>query len=189
MLFRDGNSPPQPFLFFADLRQSWPKWFAPGARVPGAVPVLAGPGPGGAARARRPPHLPALEADLGERERHAGAYALHIDLLRLRREDPVFRIQGAGGVDGAVLGPEAFVLRFFGVGLDLDDRLLCVNLGRDLNLPSVAEPLLAPLEGTRWSLIWSSETVRYGGNGTPPLNPAEGGLLPGHAAVVFGPSR
>ena len=28
----------------------------------------------------------------------------------------MFRTQGRGGVDGAVLGPEAFVLRFFGVG-------------------------------------------------------------------------
>ena len=74
----------------------------------------------------------------------AAAYALHVDLLRLRKEDPVFREQGAGGVDGAVLGTEALVLRFFGAGLDPEDRLLCVNLGRDLDLAGVAEPLLAP---------------------------------------------
>jgi hypothetical protein len=58
------------------------------------------------------------------------------------REDPVFRAQRPGGVDGAVLGPEAFVLRFFG-GTDRD-RLLVVNFGRDLHLAPVAEPLLAP---------------------------------------------
>ena len=38
--------------------------------------------------------------------------------------------QRQGGLDGAVLGPEAFVLRYFGEGGD--DRLLLVNLGRDL---------------------------------------------------------
>jgi maltooligosyltrehalose trehalohydrolase len=81
------------------------------------------------------------------------------------------------------------VLRFFGIGVEPDDRLLCVNLGRDLILPTIAEPLLAPLEKTRWSLVWSSDAVRYGGGGTPALNPAEGWTLPGHAAVVFGPAR
>ena len=35
-------------------------------------------------------------------------------------------------MDGAVLGAEAFVLRFFGE--DGDDRLLLVNLGVDLHL-------------------------------------------------------
>jgi maltooligosyltrehalose trehalohydrolase len=48
---------------------------------------------------------------------------------------------------------------------------------------------MAPLEGTRWSLVWSSEAVRYGGGGTPAISPAEGWVLPGHAAVVLGPAR
>ncbi len=43
----------------------------------------------------------------------AAALALHRDLLRLRREDPVFRLQAAAGIDGAVLGPAALVLRWF----------------------------------------------------------------------------
>src|SRR5439155_828523 len=43
--------------------------------------------------------------DFTERTRHGWAYDLHRDLLRLRREDPVFRNQRPGGVDGAVLGP------------------------------------------------------------------------------------
>ena len=50
--------------------------------------------------------------DLAERQRHAEIYALHCDLLRLRREEPVFRAQRRGGLDGAVLAPEALVLRF-----------------------------------------------------------------------------
>ena len=52
--------------------------------------------------------------DFAERGRHASIYAMHRDLIRLRRRDPVFRAQRPRGVDGAVLGPEAFVLRFFG---------------------------------------------------------------------------
>ncbi|MHB1162476.1 MAG: malto-oligosyltrehalose trehalohydrolase [Chloroflexota bacterium] len=124
--------------------------------------------------------------DLSERESHAEAYAMHRDLLRLRREDPVFRSQGAGGVDGAVLGPEAFVLRFFGE--DGDDRLLLVNLGRDLALDPAPEPLLAPPEGVDWEVYWSSEDPRYGGLGT--VQPTREGAwqLPGHAAIVLKPS-
>jgi maltooligosyltrehalose trehalohydrolase len=109
--------------------------------------------------------------------------------MRLRREDPVFRTQGAGGVDGAVLGAEALAIRFYGVGVEPDDRLLCLNLGRDLPLPTLAEPLLAPVERTRWQRLWSSESIRYGGTGTPALDPAESWTLPGHAAVVFGSAR
>ena len=52
--------------------------------------------------------------DFAERGRHESIYAMHRDLIRLRRRDPVFRAQRPHGVDGAVLGPEAFVLRFFG---------------------------------------------------------------------------
>lgn len=82
--------------------------------------------------------------DLSERHRHADIYALHCDLLRLRRQDPVFRNQRPGGVDGAVLSASAFVLRFFAD--DDRDRLLVVNLGRDLHLHPAPEPLLAPPE-------------------------------------------
>src|SRR5439155_9744743 len=52
--------------------------------------------------------------DPAERDRKKTVVDLHRDLLRLRREEPAFRAQRASGVDGAVLGPEAFVLRFFG---------------------------------------------------------------------------
>lgn len=124
--------------------------------------------------------------DLGERETHARAYALHRDLLRLRREDAVFRAPRAGGVDGAVLGPEAFVLRFFAA--DGDDRLLVVNLGRDLRLAPAPEPLLAPPAGCRWETLWSSEHPRYGGGGTVALESESGWQLPGHAAVALRPA-
>src|SRR5260370_22726081 len=54
--------------------------------------------------------------DFSERKKNAQVYDLHRDLLRLRREDCVFSQPRRGGVDGAVLGAEAFVLRFFGEG-------------------------------------------------------------------------
>jgi maltooligosyltrehalose trehalohydrolase len=123
--------------------------------------------------------------DLGERERHAEAYALHCDLLRLRREDAVFRGQRPGAVDGAVLGLEALVLRFF--ARDGADRLLIVNLGRDLHLSPAPEPLLAPPEGQRWVTLWSSEDPRYGGAGTPPVETDTGWRILGHAAVALMP--
>ncbi len=123
--------------------------------------------------------------DLSEREKHAAIYQLHGDLLKLRRKDPVFSNPRLGGVEGAVLGPEAFVLRFFGA--HGDDRLLLVNLGLDLNLTPLPEPLLAPVEGREWSLLWSSEEPRYGGCGTPKVEQEDGWRMLGHAAVVLGP--
>jgi len=123
--------------------------------------------------------------DWSERERHADVYALHADLLRLRREDPAFAAGRGRGVDGAVLGPEALVLRFFGD--DGDDRLLLVNLGRDLKAPIVPEPLLAPPEGCVWETMFSTDHPRYGGGGTGPVETNEGWHVPGHAAVVLRP--
>jgi maltooligosyltrehalose trehalohydrolase len=125
--------------------------------------------------------------DLTERERHADVYALHSDLLRLRRETPVFAAQRRRGVDGAALGPEAFVLRFFGDAAADDDHLLVVNLGADLHLEIVPSPLLAPPDGGVWEACFSTEDPRYGGNGTPSLETDDGWHLPGEAAVVLRP--
>ena len=118
--------------------------------------------------------------DFSERETHAGIYKLHRDLLRIRKSDFVFH--SPRGLDGAVLGAEAFLLRFF--GHDGDDRLLLVNLGVDLHLSPAPEPLLAPPENSKWNLLWSSEEPIYGGSGTPPVNGENWGI-PGHAALVF----
>lgn len=123
--------------------------------------------------------------DFSERERHAPLYALHRDLLRLRRGDEAFHAQRPGGVDGAVLSPDAFVLRFFGPGGHHDDRLLLVNLGRDLPLRVAPEPLLAPPAGLGWEAIWSSEDPSYDGGGTPPVVTGDGIRIPGEAAVVL----
>ena len=121
---------------------------------------------------------------------------MHADLLKLRRKEPVFRAQRRGAVDGAVLGPQAFVLRYFGgepgasAPGGTDDRLLVVNFGRDLHLDPAPEPLLAPPAGCLWETQWSSEDCRYGGTGTPPLDTEDDNWrIPGEAAVALRPVR
>jgi maltooligosyltrehalose trehalohydrolase len=123
--------------------------------------------------------------DLSERESHAEGYGLHRDLLTLRREDAVFSAQEPRGLDGAVLGEHAFVLRFF--GRESDDRLLVVNLGSDLGLNPAPEPLLAPPPGKVWQTIWSSENYAYGGTGAPRLETKNDWSLPGETAVALAP--
>jgi maltooligosyltrehalose trehalohydrolase len=117
-----------------------------------------------------------------ERERHVAVLALHRDLLALRRDDPAFRQQRADRLFGAVLGAEAFVLRF---RHEDGDRLLLVNLGRDLLLAQAPEPLLAPPTAEGWTMLWGSEDVAYGGTGLPDVEREDGWHLPGHAAVVL----
>jgi len=120
--------------------------------------------------------------DFSERESRAGMYRLHKDLIQLRKVDPVFRSQAAERLYRAVIGPEAFVLRYRGD--NGDDRLIMVNLGRDLVLASHAEPLLAAPENRDWELLWSSEDPRYGGVGTPPVD-IQQWHFPGHTALVL----
>jgi maltooligosyltrehalose trehalohydrolase len=174
-----------PFLFFADhvpdlaraVTRGREKFLAqfPGLATAELQASLADPGD--------PATFERCRLDLAERARHAQAYDLCKDLLALRREDGVFGTRPARSVDGAVLGPEAFVLRFFGD--DGNDRLLLVNLGCDLLLREAPEPLLAPPHGRGWRVRWSSEDVRYGGSGIGPVEGDHGWRLPGEAAVAM----
>lgn len=110
-------------------------------------------------------------------------YLLHRDLLALRKLDPVFSRQARNCIDGAIVGPHAFVLRYF--DKEHGDRLLVVNLGPDLQLCPLPEPLLAPEHASWWELLWSSESVRYGGRGTAPVLTEMGWHLTGYSAVVM----
>ncbi len=138
-----------------------------------------------------PPMLPSpverstferCKLDLSQRRTHASAYGMHRDLLELRRDTPA--ISHPGRVDGAVIAPEALVIRYFSTQ---GDCLLIVNLGCDLDLGPAPEPLLAPPAGSRWASVWSSERVRYGGQGTAPLHADAEWHIPGEAAVLFSP--
>ena len=124
--------------------------------------------------------------DFAERERHAGTYRLHRDLLRLRRETPAFAAQRRGVVDGAALTASTFVMRFMFGGAE--DRLLVMNLGGDFERNSLAEPLVAPPRGCQWAVEWSSHDPAYGGFGTPELWPEGRWCLPADSAVVLRPA-
>ena len=126
--------------------------------------------------------------DWSERDRNAHIVALHRDLLRLRREEPALKAQAHRGVDGAVLGEQAFVLRFF--GSHGDDRLLLVNFGPRVHLDPLAEPLVAPCCGSsHWITVLSTDSPEYGGWGTPPVDTAnDGWWLPAECAVLLRPS-
>jgi maltooligosyltrehalose trehalohydrolase len=121
--------------------------------------------------------------DFSERKKNKQLYDLHVDLMRLRREDSRLREQRIRGVDGAVLGPRSFVLRYFSEGND--DRLLLVNFGEAQLLEPMPEPLLAPPVGFEWAALWSSESERYGGPGAVALPTQDSWTLPAEAAVVL----
>jgi maltooligosyltrehalose trehalohydrolase len=118
-----------------------------------------------------------------ERQTNSAIYELHKDLIRLRNTEEVFKRQDRN-FDGAVLAADTFVLRFF-CNDHQDDRLLVVNLGRDLTFNPAPEPLLAPPEHCMWSVLWSSDNTKYGGNGTPALESELNWLIPAQAAIVM----
>jgi maltooligosyltrehalose trehalohydrolase len=176
-----------PFLFFADHNPELAKLVKRGRKqFVDQFPSIAAPGSEGCyIDPKSELAFEKCKLDFSEREKHRHAYELHRDLLRLRKEDPVFSRPRPRGVDGAVLGPDCFVLRFF--GQDNDDRLLVVNLGVDLMLVTLAEPLLAPVDNTIWKLAWSSEDPRYGGLGVAPMQTGQQWRIPGRAAAVLVP--
>jgi len=121
--------------------------------------------------------------DFSDRKRNRELYDLHIDLLKLRREDSRFRQQSSGGIDGAVLGRLSFVLRYFSEANN--DRLLLVNFGQGQVLHPVSEPLLAPPTGHKWKTLWTSDSPRYGGAGSIALATQEKWILPAESAVAL----
>ena len=124
--------------------------------------------------------------DWNEAKDHAEVLAFHRDLLQLRACDPVISQQDVTKIDGATLSEHAFVLRWFDD--EHGDRLLVVNLDRELPLAAPSEPLLAPTYGATWQLLWSSEDPRYGGYGVA-MPVGDAGLgewrLPAQSAVLL----
>ncbi len=124
--------------------------------------------------------------DWTERERaaHRDMLRLHTELLRLRREDPVFAAQSRERLAGAVLSESALVLRYQG-SEQQGDRLLLLNLGPTLELSPCPEPLLAPVPGKLWHPLLSSEETRFGGGGAaPPVTDGQW-RIPGQSACVL----
>jgi maltooligosyltrehalose trehalohydrolase len=175
-----------PFLFFADHRQQ-----ELAARVhQGRKEFLAQFPSYGSADAQAqvpdpcaPTSFAGSKLQWAERAAHRALWGFHQDLLRLRREDPVLAAQDRTRLDGAVLDACAFVLRFFSE--DGDDRLLLVNLGSDLEYIPAPEPLLAPVQGGAWRLVWSSDHPHYGGPGIINPNGEKGWRIPGESTTFF----
>jgi maltooligosyltrehalose trehalohydrolase len=171
-----------PFLFFADHREELRAAIRDGRReflsqfktVADPDVAAALPSPVEETTFQR------CKLDLNERGMHAAASALHRDLLRIRSTHTV--ITDHLRVDGAVLTTAALVIRYFGTAEHL---LLILNLGPDLDLSPAPEPLLAPPGIDGWSVIWSSESMAYGGSGTPPLWRDSEWRLPGETAVLL----
>jgi maltooligosyltrehalose trehalohydrolase len=174
-----------PFLYFADHRRELSDAVRKGrieflSQFPSITDdrvVRTLPPPGDAATFEE------CKLDLGERQRHQQAYALHCDLLALRRDDAVLARAGLYRPEGAVLGSGAFLLRY--IDWERGDRLLIVNLDCDLDFTPAKEPLIAPPFERRWRLAWSSESPEYGGQGTPPLTIDEAAIIPGACALFF----
>jgi len=174
-----------PFLYFCDhkaeiskqVREGRAKFLAQfrSLSLPEMQSVFADPG--------NPHTFERAKLDFTERDRNAAAFRLHKDLIALRRSDPVFSNPQPRAVDGAVLAANAFVLRYFSERYG--HRLLVVNLGVDLYLNPSPEPLLAPVAGKQWTVIWSSEDPKYGGLGTFPPDTDDNWRIPGNAAVVL----
>lgn len=177
-----------PFLYFADHDVDLAKLVREGRQeFLRQFPRLTGPQSPLAMIDPCDPHTFELsKIDFSQRQTHAKIYALHRDLIQLRREDPVFSSQRSDRIHGAVIGPEAFLLRYFGD--DEEDRLVLVNLGRDFTWSPVAEPLAAAPPDMDWKLLWTSDDPRYGGSGAGPLDTRKW-RVPGHATNVLRAQR
>jgi maltooligosyltrehalose trehalohydrolase len=179
-----------PFLFFADMgdasvrdaiRRGRAKWLAPFLSLTEDEALRSLPAPDDSQV------FASCKLDLSEREKNRATYDLHIDVLKLRRGDSRFRQQISGGVDGAILGPASFVLRYFAD--ENDDRLLMVNFGKSQVLEPAPEPLLAPPLGYGWEMLWTSDSPRYGGAGSAPVATQEQWVLPAESTVAFRPAH
>jgi maltooligosyltrehalose trehalohydrolase len=175
-----------PFLYFADHKPDLAAAVQKGrAEFVRQFPSLASPE---IQRRLPPPHDPKTfercKLNWNEREAHQSLVRLHRDLLAMRRTDVAFRAQDGAAIDGAVLGAELFAIRYF-TPREEDERLLIVNLGVDIDAASFPEPLVAPPDGHRWTVRWSSEHPDYEGCGTPEVEGESGWRIPGHAAVVL----
>ncbi|QVL33525.1 malto-oligosyltrehalose trehalohydrolase [Telmatocola sphagniphila] len=137
------------------------------------------------------PHNPATfercKLNFYERFTHEAHYRLTKDLLKLRKLDLNFNSQRHMKIDGAVLGPQAFVLRYIHPeGLD---RILLVNLGRDWDLQTCPEPLLAAPWKCEWELLLSTDSPSYGGSGVFHPETETGWLLAAESATLLGARR
>jgi hypothetical protein len=61
-----------------------------------------------------------------------------------------------------------------------------VNLENDLPFESLSEPLFSPPMGRDWNLLWSSDSIRYGGSGRLLRESSGNWRIPAEIAVLLG---
>jgi maltooligosyltrehalose trehalohydrolase len=134
-----------------------------------------------------PATFAAAKLDWGDErnsERAQCSLRLHRDLLRLRHTDRVLRPDAKAELAAAVLSDSCLCLRWFAP--DSQDRLLIINLDRDLTLLPAPEPLLAPPARHYFRALFSSEEPRYGGLGQRDEVTDEQGIrVSGCSALLF----
>jgi maltooligosyltrehalose trehalohydrolase len=174
-----------PFLFFADYSGDMAQAVIAGrAKFMSQFPAVSSK----EAQQRLPnPTDPAIfqhcKLNFQERETHRPIYELHIDLLKLRREDPVFRRQTADRLDTAILSPDCLAIRYFDDAKQ--DRLVIVNFGQKLNYSPIVAPLLAPPADCQWELMWNSNLQKYDGPGTATAESDVGWSVESESTVVL----
>jgi maltooligosyltrehalose trehalohydrolase len=179
-----------PFPYFADhvdplrplVREG--RWDFLRAFIPGEVKArgeeLGLPDPGDESTVQ------AAKLDWSERDREPELSALYNDLIALRKQEAIF-ISGDLRVDGALIAEHCLLLRYWPErGRAEEARLLVVNLGDDVDLPELAEPLLGTESGG-WQTLFSSEDPKYGGSGSPPFEDEGGWHMAAKSAIYLAP--
>lgn len=180
-------APQQPFLYFAGLdggdaeavakgRREGLSHFA-GVQDPEMQARLADPDD--------PETFARSKLDWDTLQKRTEPYALHKDLIALRRNDPSLSQRAERWIDTAALSDRALLMRIATPG-PAGHRLLLVNLGPDLSMAQFAQPLLAPPDGHEWTPLWSSEHPAYGGSGRRYFDTLHPWQLASDSALLLG---
>ncbi|MCO5226037.1 MAG: malto-oligosyltrehalose trehalohydrolase, partial [Thermomicrobiales bacterium] len=105
---------------------------------------------------------------LEERDTHGGIYGLYRDLIQLRRSQPAMRSTDRRTCVATAMGAELIQVVRSANGQEL---VLLANFGPETSVPHDGD----------WSLLLSTDEVRYGGNG----NPTEAGFVPARSALIM----
>jgi maltooligosyltrehalose trehalohydrolase len=108
---------------------------------------------------------------------------LHRDLIQLRRQDAVLSQLGLPAVQIESSAPTGslVLLRYMS---GREHRLLVVNFADEYHCP-MNDPLFAPVPHTRWTQLWTSEQLQYGGVATLPIPDTNPWVFPAASAVLF----
>jgi maltooligosyltrehalose trehalohydrolase len=125
--------------------------------------------------------------DLGERNRppHDGVYRLFQELLRLRRDDPVLRLQQRWNLVAEGLGVAMIAVERWD-----DDgrrRLLLANLGEESYFAMGDQEWLGEAVALTWQPMLSTAEERFAGPGVTlePLAPGSNIVLPAGSATLW----